>query len=267
MEEQTLRFKDKVVVVTGGTSGIGLATAKAFVAEGALVAITGRTSETVSAAAKEIDPSGDRLLPLIGDVSDPALVEAHARAVVDRFGDIDVLVNNAGIIKREPTEQVTAESWRQVMSVNVDGTFYWSVAVANLSMIPRKRGAIVNVASIGGMVGFPTACSYSTSKHAVIGMTKVMAVDWGQYKIRVNALCPGVTWSNLSKADYAKNPQHYVVREQKIPLGQIAQAEEQATCILFLASEEASYVSGLIMNVDGGQVALSSGHAAPRNSA
>ncbi len=132
-------------------------------------------------------------------------------------------------------------------------------------MIPRRAGVIVNVASIGGLVGFPNAASYVASKHAVVGLTKALAVDWGQYGIRVNALCPGMTWSNLSKADFEKNPNHYADRIPRIPLGQAAEPEEQAEAILFLASAQASHVHGLIMNVDGGQVALSSGHSAPRD--
>ncbi len=153
------------------------------------------------------------------------------------------------------------------MSINLDGTFYWAQAVASRSMIPRRAGTIINIASIGGLVGFPNAASYVASKHAVVGLTKALAVDWGQYNIRVNAVCPGMTWSNLSKADFAKNPNHYADRIPRIPLGQAGQPEEQANAILFLASAEASYVSGLIMNIDGGQVALSSGHNAPRDQA
>jgi NAD(P)-dependent dehydrogenase (short-subunit alcohol dehydrogenase family) len=152
------------------------------------------------------------------------------------------------------------------MAVNLDGTFYWAQAVASRSMIPRRAGAIVNVASIAGLVGFPNAASYVASKHGVVGLTKALAVDWGQYNIRVNALCPGMTWgSNLSKADLAKNPNHFVDRVPRIPLGHAAQPEDQANAILFLASAEASYAHGLIMNVDGGQIALSSGHTAPRD--
>ena len=97
----------------------------------------------------------------------------------------------------------------------------------------------------------------------MVGLTKALALDWGPHKIRINALCPGVTWSNLSKADVAKNPLHYVTREKRIPLGEIGQPEEQANVILFLASAEASYVHGVIMNVDGGQMAMSSGHEVP----
>src|SRR2546430_4978634 len=105
-------------------------------------------------------------------------------------------------MRRAPSGQMPVETWRQVMSVNLDGTFYWAQAVAVRSMIPRRAGAIVNVSSIGGMVGFPNAASYLASKHAVIGLTKALAVDWGQYRNRVNAVCSGMTWSNLSAADY-----------------------------------------------------------------
>jgi NAD(P)-dependent dehydrogenase (short-subunit alcohol dehydrogenase family) len=260
-----MRFTDKVVVITGAASGLGFVTAKAFAREGAQVVITDLASDAVEAAVGEIEAEGGCVMGLTGDVSNPDHVQANVDAVMQAFGRIDVLVNNAGIIRRAPAEAIRLEDWRQVISVNLDGTFYWSQAVAVRSMIPRQSGAIVNVASIGGMVAFPTAVSYTASKAAVIGLTKGLAIDWAQYKIRVNAICPGMTWgSNLSKAELAKNPNHFIDREPRIPLGQAAQPEEQANCVLFLASNEASYVHGLIMNVDGGQVALSSGHNTPR---
>ncbi len=262
-----MRFEDQVVVVTGAASGIGLATAKAFAREGAQVVITDIAPDSVSATVKDIQSEGGRVLGLTGDVSEPSTVNEHVDAVLQAFGRIDVLVNNAGIIRRGPTAQVSVEAWRQVMSINLDGTFYWAQAVASRSMIPRRGGAIINIASIGGLVGFPNAASYVASKHGVVGLTKALAVDWGQYNIRVNAVCPGMTWSNLSRADVAKNPQHYAVREPRIPLGHAAQPEEQAKAVLFLASADASHVHGLIMNIDGGQVALSSGHSAPRDDA
>ncbi|MFP3554859.1 SDR family NAD(P)-dependent oxidoreductase [Paraburkholderia sp. SIMBA_049] len=260
-----MRFKDQIVVVTGAAGGIGLATAQAFAREGAQVVITDVATDLVSATVKDIESQGGRVMGLTGDVSNPSTVSEHADAVMRAFGRVDVLVNNAGIIRRGPSAEVTVEAWQQVMSVNLDGTFFWAQAVASRSMIPRRAGAIINVASIGGLVGFPNAASYTASKHAVVGLTKALAVDWGQYNIRVNAICPGMTWSNLSKADVAKNPQHYAVREPRIPLGHAAQPEEQANAILFLASADASHVHGLIMNIDGGQVALSSGHSAPRD--
>jgi len=150
------------------------------------------------------------------------------------------------------------------MAVNLDAVFHWSQAVATASMISRRCGAIVNVASLAGLVAIPDAAAYVASKHGVVGLTKALAVDWGRYNIRVNALCPGMTWTDLSKEDQVRNPQMFVERERRIPLGHAAQPAEQAEAILFLASAGASAVNGLIMNVDGGQLAMSSGSSLAR---
>ena len=155
-------------------------------------------------------------------------------------------------MRRASSEAIPIDAWREVIAVNLDGTFYWSRAVAARSMIPRRTGVIVNVASLAGLVGIPNAAPYVASKHAVVGLTKALAIDWAQYNIRVNAVCPGMTWTNLSKADRARNPDMFVEREGRIPLGHAADPEEQAKAILFLASAEASHVHGSIMNVDGG---------------
>ncbi len=258
-----MRFRDKVVVVTGAAGGIGRGAANAFAAEGAALVLTDTDESGLADAVQQISNAGSSVLGLAGDVCDEGVVDRHAAQALDRFGRIDVLVNNAGIMRRAPSEELSRAVWRQVIDVNLHGAFYWAQAAAR-SMIPRRSGSIVNVASIAGLVGIPTAAAYVASKHALVGLTRALAVDWAQYGIRVNALCPGMTWSNLSKADLARNPDMYAVRQQRIPLGKAAEPDEQARAILFLASTEASYVHGLIMNVDGGQLALSSGHSAPR---
>ena len=117
------------------------------------------------------------------------------------------------------------------MSINLDGCFYWAHAVARASMIPRRRGAIINVASLAGLVAIPNGAAYVASKHGVVGLTKALAIDWGRYNIRVNAVCPGMTWTDLFKADRERNPAMFIERERRIPLGRAAQPEEQAQVI------------------------------------
>ena len=212
----------------------------------------------------ECRQSGGNGLALQGDVGQPDVVARHLEAIVGALGPVDVLVNNAGVMRRAASEDLAHETWREVMRINIDGAFYWAQAAAKQCMIPRERGAIVNVASIAGMAGIPNAAAYAASKHALVGLTRALAVDWGRHDIRVNALCPGMTWSNLSRADLARDPDMFVERQRRIPLGHAAEPHEQAEAILFLASDAASYVHGLVMNVDGGQIALSSGHSAPR---
>ena len=254
-----MRFTDQVVVVTGAASGIGNAAARLFAREGALVVLNDLLPEDVDLAVKTIEQSGGRAIGAVGDVSDEVRVRAIVADVVQRFGRIDILINNAGFMTRLAAQDLSAATWRRAMSVNLDGAFFWAHAVATASMIPRRAGVIVNVASLAGMVAIPNAAAYVVSKHAVVGLTKALAIDWGHFNIRVNALCPGLTWTNLSNADRARNPNMFVERENRIPMGHGSEPEEQAEVIAFLASAKSSAVHGLIMNVDGGNLAMHSG--------
>jgi NAD(P)-dependent dehydrogenase (short-subunit alcohol dehydrogenase family) len=263
----TARFKDQVVVITGAARGMGFAAASLFAQEGARVAINDLDPAAVDAAVTKISATGGQAIGLPGDVSDQAQVGRNVQQVLDHFGRIDVLVNNAGIISRSASATIDAKSWHRVIAVNLDGVFFWSQAVAAAAMIPQRSGAIVNVASVAGMTGIPNSAAYVASKHAVVGLTRALAVDWGQYDIRVNAVCPGITRTELSAADRARSPEVYAAREGRIPLGRPAEADDQARAILFLASADAASVTGLVMNVDGGSMALASFHTPPRDGA
>lgn len=252
-----MRFRDKIVVITGAGSGMGLEAAKLFAAEGAIVAINDVKIDAVNQAVAAVVGQGGRAFALPGDIADEQTALNSVRTVVSEFGKVDVLVNNAGVATVEPAEKYTA--WRKQMSVNLDAPFYWSRAVANASMIPNKAGAIVNVSSCAGLAAIPMDVGYVTSKHGLIGLTKALAVEWAAHNIRVNCVCPGFTETNMIKEMEAIKPDRFVERRKRIPMGRPAAPIEQAKAMVYLASDDASYVSGLIMNVDGGQMALFSG--------
>ena len=182
----------------------------------------------------------------------------HSVAEVMRVhGRIDVLINNAGISVVAPAEDFVA--WDRVLRTNLYSQFFWSKAAANAAMIPVGHGAIVNVASIAGLAAVPNQIGYVVSKHGVVGLTRSLAVEWGRHGIRVNCVCPGITATDMTTGPTGMDPERLKARVQRVPLGRMGTAAEQADTIAFLASDEASYLSGLIMNNDGGQLALHSG--------
>lgn len=254
-----MRFKNRVIVVTGGATGIGNAAAMLFAEEGAIVAVNDLSEDSTERAVELIRSAGGNAIPIPGDVADEDRVVDLARGLVDRYGRIDVLVNAAAQMKLQPAE--TYQNWQRLMSVNVDGSFYWARAAAVHSMIQRRRGSIVNISSGAGLAAVPGDIGYTTSKHAVIGLTRGLSVEWAPFGIRVNCVCPGLTETPMFREMEHADPQRYAARRARIPLGRPARAREQANAIAFLASDDASYATGLIMNVDGGQMALFSGNS------
>lgn len=242
-------LKGKVAVVTGGTRGIGFSVVELFLKNGASVALLGSRQETVDKALaklREINPD----YPVIGmapDLTDYAAVEATMAAVKEKFGRIDILVNNAGISARDPLLQYKPEDFEHIMDVNVTAVFNGCRAVAPI-MKEQGGGSIINTSSMVSIYGQPAGVGYPTSKFAVNGLTKSLARELGRSNIRVNAVAPGVTRTDMLVA----LPKEVLDRvSAPIPLGRVGEPEEVANCFLFLASDMASYVTGEILSVDG----------------
>lgn len=242
-------LEGKVAVVTGGTRGIGFAIVKAFLEEGAKVALFGSRQETVDkavAAIKEMDANA----PVIGlapNLSDYASVEKAMAEVKAHFGKIDVLANNAGVSARESIYDYDPEAFSKVMDLNVNSVFYCTKAVVPY-MKEQGGGAVINTSSMVSLYGQASGCSYPASKFAVNGITKSLAKELGKDNIRVNAVLPGVTRTDM----VAALPAEMVARvSATIPLGRIGEPEEVANAFVFLASDKASYITGAFLSVDG----------------
>ena len=242
-------LEGKVAVVTGGTRGIGLAIVKAFLEEGAKVALFGSRQETVDKALNELKAENAEA-PVIGlapDLSDYTAVEKAMAEVKNYFGKLDILINNAGVSARESIYTYDPASFDKVMNLNVNSVFYCSKAVAPI-MKEQGGGAIVNTSSMVSLYGQAAGCAYPASKFAVNGLTKSLARELGKDNIRVNAVLPGVTRTDM----VAALPPEMVARvSASIPLGRVGEPEEVANAFVFLASDKASYITGAILSVDG----------------
>ncbi|ART64310.1 SDR family NAD(P)-dependent oxidoreductase [Kushneria marisflavi] len=243
------RFDDRIVMVTGAGSGIGEAAARRFASEGAKVVLIGRTKEKLDRVADSID--GETLVH-VADVSDGDAMNQLVTDVVNRFGRIDVLVNNAGVAPGGKVHEADVNDWKQVMSINVDGVFYASRAA--LPELLKTKGAIVNVSSVSGLGGDWNMSMYNASKGAVSNLTRAMALDYGHEGVRVNAVCPSITRSDLT-GSITGDEDLMKAFADRMPLGRAAEAEEVGDVIVFLASHDARFVNGVNLPVDGGIMA------------
>ncbi|HLZ39766.1 MAG TPA: SDR family NAD(P)-dependent oxidoreductase [Candidatus Sulfotelmatobacter sp.] len=252
-----MRLTDKVALITGGTSGIGEATALLFAREGACVAITGRNPERGKDVVKRIEHGGGEAIFVRADVSVARDCRRAVDATIKAFGGVDILFNNAGVFYPQTAIECSEREWDEQIDVNLKGTFLMSKFVLP-GMIARKRGVIVNNASGWGIVGGDRAVAYCASKGGVVLMTKAMAIDHGRQGIRVNCVCPGDVETPMLPADAKMRGlkwQEYIAGCANRPLGRVGTVDEIARAVLFLASDDSSFMTGAALVVDGGGTA------------
>ena len=255
---ESRRLDGRVAIVTGGAAGIGAAIAKAFAAEGARVVIADRDLAAATAAAHAI---GARASAFQVDITREPQVQAMAQDTRARHGRIDILVNNAGIMRKAYVKDMTEDTWDAVVDVNLKATFLCSKAVLP-AMIDAGRGRIINIASIAGKVGEPTASAYSAAKFGVIGFTRSLALEVAPHDILVNAICPGPIATALGEQGWRDGAQVEGVPLERIitrvnsrsPLKRLGSVEQVARMALFIASDDCDFTTGSAFNVDGGIV-------------
>jgi NAD(P)-dependent dehydrogenase (short-subunit alcohol dehydrogenase family) len=257
MQPAGLRFAGKVVLVTGGAGAIGSAAARRFAAEGARLVILDRDRDRTAALAEELGKAGSEVFAATADVGSEADVDGAFAQAVSRFGCLDVLFNNAGIAgKVAPVHELSVEDWDEIIRVNLRGIFLVQRAALRAMIAGRIKGAVVNMSSsMAGWDVLAGGAGYAASKHAVLGLTRIAALDVARYGIRVNAVCPGVIETTLGVpagdlAAYKRGVQRFADR---IPLRRIGQPDDVAAVVAFLASEEAAHVTGVGWLIDGGQ--------------
>ncbi len=253
------RLRDRVALITGAGSGIGAATAVVFAQEGARLALADLRAPDLEKVAAQVKGAGSEALVLVGDVTKRADCERLVDETVKRFGRADVLVNSAGVASRNaPADWDWEKVWDFVMAINMKGTVLMSRAVVE-QMVKQGGGSIVNLSSIYGLVGRPRELGtgldpYTHSKGGVVQLTRDMAVHFAREKVRVNALCPGFVYTALTKA-LTDQPESRKFLEDWHPMGRLGRPEEIARAALFLASDDASFVTGACLPVDGGYTA------------
>ena len=251
-------LKGKSVLVTGATSGIGQAIAVYFAKEGAIVALNYRndpsklqaTKDLISQTCAQIEGCTGQLLPVEADVSEEADVIRMCAEVIDKLGSLDILINNAGIQNNSPSHLLKTADFDKVIQVNLRGAYLCARETIKHLMATGKSGSIINVSSVHEIIPRPTYVSYSMSKGAMENMTKTLALEYAPHNIRVNAIAPGATATPINS--WTEDPQKKEEVESHIPMGRVGTSEEMAAITAFLASDDAAYITGQTLFIDGG---------------
>lgn len=254
MINELFQLHGKAALVTGGSQGLGKEMAIILAAAGARVAITSRSQEVADAAAKEITAeTGGHIVGIAAEASDEAQVKAAVEATVQALGGLNILVNNAGVNKRNPIDKFPSDEWNWVLSVNLTGPYLFTKYAVPF-MKQRGWGRIVNVGSIQSFIGLPERGAYAATKAGLVGMTRAVAMELAQENITVNALCPGPVETEMNAAQMA-NPEVFKYFTDRIPMGRFAKPHEIRGPLLFLVSQASSFMTGQSLIVDGGWTA------------
>src|SRR5919197_1491094 len=250
-----MRLQDKVGVITGAGSGIGKATALACAREGAHVVVFDLNREAAEATAHEVRGVGCQALAVGGDVTSEADIDRLTEAIMREFGRVDLLVNNAGVADQiVPTLEQSVQTWERVMDIHLKG-MYLCCRRLGREMVRQMEGCIVSISSVAGIVGFPMRTAYGPAKAGIAHLTRVLAIEWAKYNIRVNAIAPGYVRTPLVEQviNDGKLEEKHIA--ERTPLGRLARPQEIAAAAVFLLSDEASYITGVTLPVEGGYLA------------
>jgi len=248
------RLDGKVAVVTGSSGGIGLAIATEFAREGASVVVNSRDASKAENAARSLADQGLRVSGFAADIRHPEEAQALAAGAVERYGGLDIWVNNAGVNVIKPALELSPEEWVRVIDTDLSGCFFGAQAAGRI-MVPRQSGVVIQIGSIIGEVGLPRRVPYTAAKHGLIGLTKVLATEWAKDNVRVVCLDPGYVAAGLGVKSQAAGGFTAADIERRTPMGRFADPVEVARVAVFLASNDASYITGTHITVDGGWVA------------
>lgn len=248
----------RVALITGGSRGLGLQIAEALGEMGARLVITARKQAELEEAAAHLRAQGVEVLPLVCDLADATAITPMVERVLAELGQIDILVNNAGATWGAPAEEHPLAAWQKVIDLNLTGTFLVSQAVGKLAMLPRRRGRIINVASIAGLKGNDphggmNTLAYNTSKGGMVNMTRALAAEWAPHQITVNAIAPGFFPSKMTRGTLDKALDHIIKRN---PLGRVGGDDDLKGLTVLLASEASAFITGQIIAVDGGRTII-----------
>ena len=244
------RLTDKVAIVTGASRGIGHAIALRLAEEGADVTVTATTKEGAERTAAEVEKLGRRALPVALNVAEYAETESLVKQVLDAFGRLDVLVNNAGITRDNLLVRMRPEEWGEVLAVNLSGTFN-CIRAATKTFMKQRAGKIINISSVVGVMGNAGQANYCASKAGIIGLTKSVARELAPRNVQVNAVAPGFIATDMTR-QLGESVEKELV--SAIPLGRIGAPEDVAALVAFLASDDANYITGQVLHVDGGMI-------------